>query len=129
MRNWTLGSLTALGILSQTISPGMTSLIPIALGWSRVTTLGDDPPSARIRGLFDTHCYRCHSGEDRESELELAEYIEAPRRLLEEPKVLTKLMRVLREKEMPPKAAEPKLGDDDRKRLIEWANSIRKEPG
>ena len=74
---------------------------------------------SEIRPLLETHCYRCHNDEVVNAEVNLRVFSDH-NSVLEGRKIWERVLRVLREQEMPP--VEPLPDPDERERLISWVD-------
>ena len=72
-----------------------------------------------IRPLLETHCYRCHNDQVLNAEVNLRAFSDH-KSVLQGRKTWERVLRVLREQEMPP--VEPLPAPEDRRRLIEWVD-------
>ena len=78
----------------------------------------------KVRPLLKRYCYKCHSGDDAEAEIDL-EAFATMAGVRRSPKVWLKVREMLRSRQMPPKdAKQPK--DDERSRLQTWVRAYLK---
>ena len=98
----------------------------------------DDPAAFQtaIRPLMQTYCFKCHGAEEPEGDVNLSDYKDTAGVQLQS-KVWQKVLRALREGQMPPpKKTQPK--QDERDRIVNWVqhtlnsiddSKIPKDPG
>jgi hypothetical protein len=74
---------------------------------------------SQAHSLIETHCFKCHDAETAKGNLDLT-----PLKTLEDyerdPRRLEKLVRFIRDREMPPPAKRPQPKEQDRQALIDW---------
>jgi len=89
----------------------------------------DDPELARleqayqpeVRPLLKRYCYKCHSGDDAEAEIDLESFV-AMGDVRRSPKAWLKVREMLDSRQMPPKGAK-QPGDGERSRLQAWVRT------
>ena len=78
----------------------------------------------KVRPLLKRYCYKCHSGDDAEAEIDL-EAFATMAGVRRSPKVWLKVREMLRSRQMPPKDAKQPT-DDERSRLQTWVRAYLK---
>lgn len=89
--------------------------VMLPVGFS--SSLGADESSDRLSSAFEEHCFRCHGkGTTVEGKVNLSA-LKSGNDLRDQPKLLERLITVLRDREMPPED-EATLPDDQRQQLV-----------
>jgi mono/diheme cytochrome c family protein len=74
---------------------------------------------ADVRALIETHCYKCHDAETAKGNLDLTP-LKSQQDFERDPRQLEKLLRFVREREMPPPAKRPQPKEQERQLLVDW---------
>ena len=74
---------------------------------------------ADVRVLIETHCYKCHNAETAKGNLDLTP-LKSQQDFERDPRQLEKLVRFVREREMPPPAKRPQPKEQERQLLVDW---------
>src|SRR3954466_13788197 len=73
----------------------------------------------QVRPLFETHCFKCHDSETTKGGLDLTP-LKTQEDFEHDPRRLEKLVRFVREREMPPPAKRPQPKEQERQALVDW---------
>lgn len=98
---------------------GLVSLVVSAQGASTPAKVDF---ARDIAPLLKTHCFKCHTGDEAEAELDLdfKTAAEAASRAREDPEIFEKMIEVLRNRDMPPEDFRDQPTQQTRDRLIAW---------
>ena len=78
----------------------------------------------RVAPLIETHCLACHDTETQEAKLNLSEYRDLSGVIAAYP-VWDTVMERVAAGEMPPEDSDTPLGDEDRRRIVDWIGRVR----
>ncbi|HWN95441.1 MAG TPA: DUF1592 domain-containing protein [Methylomirabilota bacterium] len=73
----------------------------------------------KVHSLIEAHCFKCHDADNAKGDLDLTPF-KTQQDYERDPRRLEKLLRFVREREMPPPAKRPQPREDERQRLIDW---------
>ena len=113
--------MNTMNTMNTTLTPFIALLLAIALP---VSSSADDPLTS-LKSTFKSHCIKCHGkGPKIEGKINLLA-LKSDDDFLARPRLLGRLITVLKDREMPPED-EPPLGQAKRKQLITQLGAIRK---
>jgi mono/diheme cytochrome c family protein len=74
---------------------------------------------AEARKLIEAQCFKCHDSDTAKGEFDLSPY-----KTLEDferdPRLLEKIVRLIRDREMPPPSSRPQPSEQNRQKLVDW---------
>jgi mono/diheme cytochrome c family protein len=74
----------------------------------------------QARALLDAHCVKCHDADTAKGNLDLT-LLKTAKDVEGNPRRLEKILQFVRDREMPPPAKRPQPKEEERQRLIDWA--------
>ena len=87
---------------------------------SRAATHTNIATFEQARGLIDAHCVKCHDSDTAKGNLDLT-VLKTQKDVERDPRRLETLLRFVRDREMPPPSKRPQPKEEERQRLIDWA--------
>lgn len=95
-------------------------LVVLALASARAATHTNVPTFQQAHALIDAHCIKCHDSDTAKGHLDLSG-LKTQRDAERDPRRLETLLRFVRDREMPPPSRRPQPKEEERQRLIDWA--------